>query len=561
MLHPDHPSSTGYSLVHLPERFRRAGFATHAVGKVYHQSRTHRFQDAFDTNTPMPKTEAYYRYQWDKFDGYLRPDHHCPGNFSRKGADGVLGPAKVISGTGGIWACSWASVTDDFQERYPLPDTQSTDKALQILASHGAGAGGAPAPAPPPLLLVVGYMKPHLPFVAPRRFFRLYPDERIRLPGTADRVPSASMPFVAFAQSAELFRYVDILAYTDEDVRLPFARAATAGTSREALPSLPTAVYRDLLRAYYACVSYVDHEAGRVLDALDTPAFKHSTVTLLLSDHGFHLGHQGQWAKHTVYQEATSIPFVLRLPGVGASVRDEYAELVDVYATLVHAGTGEAVPRCASGASALDGDTLCTQGESLVPLLAQQGDGLLAPQRRAAAFSQYYRRVNVRPEALFSPHEAGIANPTAPPLRQPLGTAVRVFSFHAPMCPSTEPAPTPLAALKTEPTRPSDCWGVFSVDRSTPEKARPEPWQQDMQKSSVRLSIIQKSPSTHSPPPRCARVRSCVHVHGLGGWRGRAPRLWRSVWTAAGVRGRGYGRGYGRARRSGPWRRGRAPQL
>ena len=79
---------------------------------------------------------------------------------------------------------------------------------------------------------------------------------------------------------------------------------------------LPVAMQRDLVRGYMACVSWVDQLSGEVLDALDARGGKEDTIVLLSSDHGFHLGEQASWTKHTLFEHSARVPFVIRAPGI-----------------------------------------------------------------------------------------------------------------------------------------------------------------------------------------------------------------------------------------------------
>ena len=175
---------------------------------------------------------------------------------------------------------SWIAVSRKAEREKPLPDTQIAQNAIESLANFSrAGVGkdldGAKAR---PFFLAVGFHKPHLPFVAPSRFFDLYPPDEIELPG--DQRPPSGMPTVAWSNWGELRQYLDIA---------PLNNSGVPGDT------LPPAVTKSLRRAYYASVSFTDHNVGLVLDALEKEGYAENTVVSFWGDHGWQLGEHGEW--------------------------------------------------------------------------------------------------------------------------------------------------------------------------------------------------------------------------------------------------------------------------
>ena len=164
---------------------------------------------------------------------------------------------------------------------------------LRLIAEKSAG--------PAPFFLALGFHKPHLPWTAPRRFFELYPETGITPPAEP---PMRDIP--AIALQTELSGFAQ-----------PESRAGA-------------------LRAYYACVSFIDHLLGQVLDELDRRDLTRNTLVVLFSDHGFHLGdHGGLWAKLSAFRASTRVPLIMAGPGVPAGrTVSEPVELLDVYPTL-----------------------------------------------------------------------------------------------------------------------------------------------------------------------------------------------------------------------------------
>ena len=372
------------------------------------------------TNNDFYSANKNYQLRWDLIPGYLRNDSGCPGNFSVQGADGTTADRTYLTPMGmrtADLACSWGSVTPEIEAQLPLADTLvadeavrflecysgNTDSVLRLSSTHplessprcckrcGGGFGGKVSN----FLLVAGFYKPHLPFVAPAAFFDLY-QGAIAVPDGPDRVAPPGMPDAAWPVKKELLRYVDVVRCPGCNETINYvASHAPPRAGDGMLGVLPRSVMQDLYRARYASISYVDHQVGRLVDALDaSTALKASTVVVLISDHGFHLGRKGIWAKPTVFAEATSVPFVLRVPGLPPAIDDRHAELVDLYATLVHAALGKIIPTCPREESSANRTVACTQGASLLssPPLSSTSTrthtGLLL--RNDTAFSQRF---------------------------------------------------------------------------------------------------------------------------------------------------------------------------
>ena len=161
-----------------------------------------------------------------------------------------------------------------------------------------------------PFFLALGFLKPHLPFVAPKSYWDQF--DRARFPLPKYRTPPANTPRDAFRGPGELLSYaVKQEELTDDKIR-------------------------ELIHGYYAATSYIDAQAGRILAELDRLGLADKTIVVFWSDHGFQLGEHGVWAKHNNTELATRIPLIVRAPGktkAGGSTR-ALVETVDVYPTL-----------------------------------------------------------------------------------------------------------------------------------------------------------------------------------------------------------------------------------
>lgn len=163
-----------------------------------------------------------------------------------------------------------------------------------------------------PFFLAVGYFKPHLPFNAPKRYWDMYDPAQFALQDQAEEVDGA--PKLAYHTHRELGGYVGVPK--DEDV-----------TEAEALA---------LRHGYYACVSYVDAQVGKLLEALEDLDLARNTLVVLWGDHGFALGEVSRWCKGTNFEVDTRVPLIVRVPGMSAPgvPTPSLVELVDIYPTL-----------------------------------------------------------------------------------------------------------------------------------------------------------------------------------------------------------------------------------
>ncbi len=163
-----------------------------------------------------------------------------------------------------------------------------------------------------PFFITLGFAKPHLPFVAPKKYWDLY--ERSSFPLPRRQTPPDGAPEFAATTWGELRNYTDI-----PDVG----------------PLTPE-LQRQLIHGYHAAVSYTDAQVGRVLDELDRLGLAENTIIVLWGDHGWHLGDHGMWCKHTNYEEATRIPLFFVAPKVTKPKTHSAAlvETVDIFPTL-----------------------------------------------------------------------------------------------------------------------------------------------------------------------------------------------------------------------------------
>ena len=199
-----------------------------------------------------------------------------------------------------------------------VPDSQFADHKC---ATAAIDAIRSAAGQNQPFFIAVGFRKPHLPFLAPPAYYALYDPNTI--PMASNPFKAVDAPALAFENRGELLAYSGI---------------------PPASQPLGPALARNLKHGYYAAVSFVDTQVGRVLAALDASGAGNNTVVVVFGDHGYHLGEQDDWGKHTNFEAGTRVPLIIRVPGgAAAQASDALVELVDLYPTIVELA-GLAIP-------------------------------------------------------------------------------------------------------------------------------------------------------------------------------------------------------------------------
>jgi uncharacterized sulfatase len=265
-LYNNHPG-----VLTLPHHFRLNGYATARCGKIFHlgvPSGLESMDDpqAWDFGTPFkselpypPKRESTVKVKTGKKQGIgwqelqCEDDDLCDGFFAKT-------------------AIGWLEKRD-------------TSK---------------------PFFLAVGFHRPHLPFVAPAKYYDMHPFDEIKLP--------------------------DAPADDEADIPLPARNGAVPGYTVTATPDQRRAA----IRAYLSTVSFMDAQAGRVLDAVKRLGLEENTIVIFTGDHGWHLGEHNLWHKRSVFEECARMPFLVFAPGMKGNGHGSASlvELVDVFPTL-----------------------------------------------------------------------------------------------------------------------------------------------------------------------------------------------------------------------------------
>jgi len=271
--------------VTIPQYFMRFGYRAEALGKIFHVGHGNH-------EDPGSWTAPHFQ---EKSVAYVLPENRNA--LTREGAlfANQMDVARLPRGA----AYEAADVPDD-----AYPDGRIANEAIRRLQAAKLRSE--------PFFFAVGFLKPHLPFCAPKKYWDFYKRESFKLPEL--RVPPEGAPPYAPTTWGELRQYSDI----------PTVGPVTDDQGRA------------LIHGYHACVSFVDAQIGRVLNELDRLGLASTTIIVLWGDHGWHLGDHGMWSKHTNYEEATHIPLLIVAPGKskrGARTQ-ALAETVDIYPTL-----------------------------------------------------------------------------------------------------------------------------------------------------------------------------------------------------------------------------------
>lgn len=285
----------------MTQFFGQNGYTTIGMGKVYHDEQWKEWDQWVDTYN-LPGINGYQDPATQARLDALAKEAKAKGLKGKEFRQYTKGPAYES-----------ADAPDNAYH-----DGAMTDLAIEQLKSKGDA----------PFYMVVGYKKPHLPFVAPKKYWDLYPEESITLPDNY-YLPEGS-PKIAHMTWGELRSYGGI----------PEKGALDESTALE------------LIRGYYASVSFVDAQIGRLMAVLEAEGLAENTIVVLWGDHGFKVGEHAMWCKHTNYEIDTHVPFIIKAPGEAftSGSSDALVELLDLFPTLADL-TGLPTPDQCEGSS------------------------------------------------------------------------------------------------------------------------------------------------------------------------------------------------------------------
>ena len=260
----------------LTATFKQAGYFVAGAGKIYHSS-------------------TFYRSEWDDYFANADADEDEHGKGVEK-MEGFTEPLK-----------------HDLKDQ-DLADWHITDYCIKQLGKkHNQ-----------PFFLACGLHKPHLPWAVPRKYYELFPVEKIKLPP---------------------HREDDLSDVPPAGVRM----AKPGGDHKEILES---GRWKAAIQSYLATIAYTDMNVGRLLDALEKSAYRENTIIVFWGDHGWHLGEKSHWRKFALWEEAVRAPFIWVVPGMtkAGTICDRPVDFMSIYPTLCELA-GISVPKHVEGAS------------------------------------------------------------------------------------------------------------------------------------------------------------------------------------------------------------------
>lgn len=282
----------------IAELFKQNGYYTARVSKIYHMGVPIDIENGSDgTDDPASWTEKYNSQgpEWKAEGEAELVQNNADGSIERKGGNVMT----IVKATGGDLAHS---------------DGKTAEKASELIRIHKDE----------PFFLAVGFVRPHVPFVAPAKYFEPFPFEGIKLPKQVendwDDIPERGINYVTSVNA-----------------------------------DMNSVQKQKAIAAYYASVSYMDAQVAKVLKTLKEEGLEDNTIVVFTSDHGFHLDEHEFWMKVSLHEESVQVPMMIKVPGKKPAITNSFTELLDLYPTLADLA-GLNYPKA-------------IQGKSLVPIL------------------------------------------------------------------------------------------------------------------------------------------------------------------------------------------------
>tara|TARA_B100002052_G_scaffold173100_1_gene157532 strand:+ start:2319 stop:3869 length:1551 start_codon:yes stop_codon:yes gene_type:complete len=262
-------------VITMGQRFRQQGYQSVRIGKIFH----------YDNPSAIGTSGNDDIYSWDQTVNPYGRDKIEEYKIN------TLSPRKY----GGT--LSWLAADGKDDEQTDGIAVTEAIKKLDDFANTGT-----------PFFLAVGFFRPHTPFVAPKNYFNLYDREKIEIPEI----------------SSEYF------------ATLPEPAVKSIRAKKNQL-NLEKELAQEIKQAYYATISFVDAQLGRILDHLEATGLDENTIVVFTSDHGYHMGEHGHWQKQTLFENATRIPLIISTPNLENKGLKSMSpvELIDLYPTLM----------------------------------------------------------------------------------------------------------------------------------------------------------------------------------------------------------------------------------
>ena len=261
----------------LPQLFKDNGYYTARVSKIYHMGVPIDIETGSNgTDDEASWTERFNSKgpEW-KANGEAELVQNNPdGKIERKGGNVMT----IVKADG-----------NDLEHA----DGKTAQKAIELIKKHKNK----------PFFLAVGFVRPHVPFVAPKKYFEPYPFERMVMPENINNdwndIPKRGINYVTSINGQ--------MSLTQE---------------------------KKAIAAYYASVTYMDAQVGKVLKTLKDEDLEDNTIVIFISDHGFHLGEHKFWMKVSLHEESVRVPMIIKVPGKKTMICKSFVELIDLYPTI-----------------------------------------------------------------------------------------------------------------------------------------------------------------------------------------------------------------------------------
>ncbi len=299
------------------EHFAAYGYQIFTTGKIFHNNH-HTAEMIWDLGgkDAFAANSTFGPFAYDGVNRVVHPSMKLPWGLNRFETFAPLSdvpnilphPEPGIPGYNGWFLYDKPFRYNGPDDRDLMPDEKSAEWAIEKLSRKYDK----------PFFLTVGFMRPHTPWIAPDEFFQQHPIDSIQLPpylegDTDDCSPLSPDRFCA-----------------NHERRNSFLRLLEAYPDNEG--------WKMAVQGYLACVSFVDHQIGKVLKALEESDYAENTIVVFTGDHGYHLGEKNHLHKNTVWEESTRVPLIIKIPGNEKNFNQKCqypVSLIDLYPTLI----------------------------------------------------------------------------------------------------------------------------------------------------------------------------------------------------------------------------------
>lgn len=314
-------------ILSMPQYFQEQGYTTVAMGKIYDPRCVDKQYDKPSWSIPYKVSSEYtYPEEWGEpaLSYYVSPEaKEIVAKLNQEAIDkGVKNKHSYIS-----------KVFKPAVESYDAPDDAYMDGQI---CNNALSYMDELSKDDKPFFLAVGFKRPHLPFAAPKKYWDLYNRDEVKL--AEYQKPVKDGVDIAYHNHGEL------LSYTDIPPLESFSDVFTELISDDQ--------QRELIHGYYASVSFIDAQVGKIMAKLKELGLEENTTVILWGDHGWHLGDHALWCKHTNFEQATHVPMIISTPNGEKGRYSHPVEFVDIFPTLCETA-GVPTPEHLQGVSLL----------------------------------------------------------------------------------------------------------------------------------------------------------------------------------------------------------------